>query len=131
MLRAGFGQLWPDSRQSRGAVPPPLRSVVPVTSIEARILNSVWWLGVIAGLAGNAVTDSLPGGGAAGAAVQFRMLTTAGLGTDHRRRRPHRAGLRNWITPGHPPPLTGLDNRLLTERDTIRTVLARREMVVC
>jgi hypothetical protein len=37
---------------------------------------------VTAGLAGNAVTDSLPGGDAAGATVQFRMLTTAGFDTD-------------------------------------------------
>ena len=37
---------------------------------------------VSAGLAGNAITDSLPGGDAAGAAVQFRMLTTAGFDTD-------------------------------------------------
>jgi hypothetical protein len=37
---------------------------------------------VTAGLAGNAVTNSLPGGDAAGAAVQFRMLTTARLDTD-------------------------------------------------
>jgi len=33
-------------------------------------------------LAGNAVTNSLPGGDAAGAAVQFHMLTTAGFDTD-------------------------------------------------
>ena len=37
---------------------------------------------VTAGLAGNAVTNSLPGGSAAGAAVQFHMLTTAGFDTD-------------------------------------------------
>jgi len=41
-----------------------------------------WFAVVTAGLAGNAVTDSLPGGDAAGAAVQFRMLTTAGFDTD-------------------------------------------------
>ena len=41
-----------------------------------------WFLVVTAGLAGNAVTSSLPGGSAAGAAVQFRMLTTAGFDTD-------------------------------------------------
>jgi hypothetical protein len=35
-------------------------------------------------------------------------------------------GLRNRITRGHRPPLTGLDNRLLTERDTIRTVLGKK-----
>ena len=41
-----------------------------------------WFAVVTAGLAGNTVTDSLPGGDAAGAAVQFRMLTTAGFDTD-------------------------------------------------
>ena len=38
-----------------------------------------WFPVVTAGLAGNAVTDSLPGGSAA---VQFHMLTTAGFDTD-------------------------------------------------
>ena len=41
-----------------------------------------WFAVVCAGLAGNAVTNSLPGGDAAGAAVQFRMLTAAGFDTD-------------------------------------------------
>jgi hypothetical protein len=41
-----------------------------------------WFAVVTAGLAENAVTDSLPGGDAAGAAVQFSMLTTAGFETD-------------------------------------------------
>jgi len=41
-----------------------------------------WFAVVTAGLAGNAVTSSLPGGSAAGAAVQFHMLTTAGFDTD-------------------------------------------------
>jgi putative heme transporter len=41
-----------------------------------------WFAVVTAGLAGNTVTDSLPGGDAAGAAVQFRMLTAAGFDTD-------------------------------------------------
>ena len=41
-----------------------------------------WFPVVTAGLSGNAVTSSLPGGSAAGAAVQFRMLTTAGFDTD-------------------------------------------------
>ena len=41
-----------------------------------------WFAVVTAGLAGNAVTDSLPGGDAAGAAVQFGMLTAAGFDTD-------------------------------------------------
>jgi hypothetical protein len=41
-----------------------------------------WFAVVTAGLTGNAVTNSLPGGDAAGAAVQFSMLTTAGFDTD-------------------------------------------------
>ncbi len=149
-----------------------------------------WFAVVTAGLAGNAVTDSLPGGDAAGAAVQFSMLTTAGFDTDTavggltafsllgvggllalpifalpamlagapispslihtallgiagfvlfaifgvvilRTDRPlatlGRAaqGLRNWATRGRRPPLTGLDQRWLTERDTIGTVLGK------
>ena len=43
--------------------------------------TSAWFPVVTAGLAGNAVTNSLPGGEAAGAAVQFGMLTTAGFDT--------------------------------------------------
>jgi uncharacterized protein (TIRG00374 family) len=41
--------------------------------------TSGWFAVVTAGLSSNAVTDSLPGSEAAGAAVQFRMLTTAGF----------------------------------------------------
>lgn len=41
-----------------------------------------WFAVVTAGLSGNAVTDSLPGGDAAGAVVQFSMLTAAGFDTD-------------------------------------------------
>jgi uncharacterized protein (TIRG00374 family) len=158
--------------------------------------TTVWFPVVTAGLAGNAVTNSLPGGDAAGAAVQFRMLTTAGFDTDTAvgglttfsllgvggllllpvfvlpailagvpvsRGLVHTAllglagfvlyaicgiillrtdrplaflGLAvqkvwNWVTRGRHP-LTGLDTRLLAERDTIRTVLDRkwREAVV-
>jgi len=40
-----------------------------------------WFAAVTAGLAGNAVTNSRPGGDAAGAAAQFSMLTTAGFDT--------------------------------------------------
>jgi uncharacterized protein (TIRG00374 family) len=147
-----------------------------------------WFAVVTAGLAGNAVTDSLPGGDAAGAAVQFSMLTTAGFETDTAvggltafsllgvggllalpifalpailAGAPASPGLvhtallgiagfvlyaifgvivlrtdwplatlgraaqslRNRLTRGRKPPLTGLDQRLLAERDTIRTVL--------
>jgi uncharacterized membrane protein YbhN (UPF0104 family) len=38
---------------------------------------------VAAGLAGNAVTNVLPGGDAAGATVQFRMLAAAGIDADN------------------------------------------------
>ena len=150
-----------------------------------------WFAVVTAGLAGNAITDSLPGGDAAGAAAQFSMLTTAGFDTDTAvggltafsllgvggllalpifalptilagaavsPGLTHTAllgiagfvlfaifgavllytdwpltaagraaqGLRNWVTRGRRPPMTGLDQRLLTERDTIRTVLGEK-----
>ena len=149
-----------------------------------------WFSVVTAGLTGNAVTSSLPGGSAAGAAVQFRMLTTAGFDTDTAvggltafsllevggllalpifalpailagvpvsRGLVHTAllgiaafvlyaifgvivlradwplatlgraaqGLWNRVTRGHRPPVTGLDQRLLAERDTIRAVLGK------
>ena len=149
-----------------------------------------WFAVVTAGLAGNSVTDSLPGGDAAGAAIQFRMLTTAGFDTDTavggltafsllgiggllavplfalpailagvpaspglvhtallgvagfagfaifgviimRTDWPLAAAgraaqrLRNRVTRGRRPPVTGLDKRLLDERDTIRGVLGR------
>ena len=152
--------------------------------------TSGWFAVVTAGLSGNAVTSSLPGGSAAGAAVQFRMLTTAGFDTDTAvggltafsllevggllalpvfalpailagvpvsRGLVHTAllgiaafvlyaifgvivlrtdwplatlgraaqGLWNRITRGHRPPVTGLDQRLLAERDTIRAVLGK------
>jgi uncharacterized protein (TIRG00374 family) len=150
-----------------------------------------WFAVVTAGLAGNAVTDSLPGGDAAGAAVQFSMLTTAGFDTSTAvggltafsllgvggllalpifalpailGGAPASPGLihtallgltgfalyaifgvvvlradwpltvvgraaqrvRNRVTRGRRPPLTGLDTRLLAERDTIRAVLDRK-----
>ena len=148
-----------------------------------------WFAVVTAGLAGNAVTDSLPGGDAAGAAVQFSMLATAGwtptpllavcafslLGVGGLLALPVLAlpaivagvpaapgwstallgiagfvlfaffgvsllradwplaavgravqGLRNRVTRGRRPPLTGLDKRLLTDRDMIRTVLGAK-----
>ena len=150
-----------------------------------------WFPVVTAGLAGNAVTNSLPGGEAAGAAVQFGMLTTAGfdtgtavggltafslLGIGGLLALPvfalpallagvpvspgllHTAllgiagfaafavfgeivlradwplatagrvaqGLRNRVTRGRRPPVTGLDRRLLDQRDTIRGVLDRK-----
>lgn len=51
--------------------------------IQRIVLRTRGWFAVVtAGLAGNAVTNTLPGGDAAGAAVQFRMLSTAGVETD-------------------------------------------------
>jgi uncharacterized protein (TIRG00374 family) len=160
-------------------------------ALQRLALRTTGWFAVVtAGLAGNAVTDSLPGGDAAGAAVQFSMLTTAGFDTDTavggltafsllgvggllalplfalptilggaavspglvhtallgiagfvlyaifgvillRTDRPlatlGRAAqsVWNWITRGRRP-VTGLDQRLLAERDTIRAVLGRR-----
>jgi uncharacterized protein (TIRG00374 family) len=150
-----------------------------------------WFAVVTAGLAGNAVTDSLPGGDAAGAAIQFKMLTTAGFDTGSaiggltafsllevggllalplfalptilagapispglihtallgiaglvlyvvfavivlRTDRPlaavGRAAQSVWnrVTRGHRPPVTGLDKRLLAERDMIKGVLGRK-----
>lgn len=41
-----------------------------------------WFAVVTAGLVGNSVTNSLPGGSVAGAGVQFQMLSTAGFDTD-------------------------------------------------
>ena len=149
-----------------------------------------WFPVVAAGLTGNAVTNSLPGGSAAGAAVQFHMLTTAGFDTDTavggltafsllevggllalpifalpailggaavspglvhtallgiagfvllaifgviilRTDRPLAAlgraaqSLYNRVTRGRRPPVSGLDKRLLAERDTIRAVLGK------
>jgi uncharacterized protein (TIRG00374 family) len=153
--------------------------------------TSAWFPVVTAGLAGNAVTNSLPGGEAAGAAVQFGMLTTAGFDTgtavagltafsligiggllalpvfalpailagvpvsagllhtallgiagfaafavfgeivlraDWPLAAAGRAAqrLRNRVTRGRRPPVTGLDRRLLDQRDTIRGVLDRK-----
>jgi uncharacterized protein (TIRG00374 family) len=161
-------------------------------ALQRLALRSRGWFAVVtAGLAGNAVTDSLPGGDAAGAAVQFSMLTTAGFDTDTAvggltafsllgvggllalplfalpaivGGAPTSPGLihtallglagfvlyaifgvillradwplatlgraaqnvRNRITRGRRPPLTGLDTRLLDERDTIRAVLGSK-----
>jgi len=161
-------------------------------ALQRLALRTRGWFGVVtAGLVGNAVTDCLPGGDAAGAAVQFRMLAAAGFdtdttvgaltafsllgvggllalpvfalpailggapvspGLDHtallgiaglvlfavfgaiilRSDWPLASAgraaqrLRNWLTRGRRPPLTGLDTRLLAERDTIRGVLGRK-----
>jgi uncharacterized protein (TIRG00374 family) len=160
-------------------------------ALQRLALRSRGWFAVVtAGLAGNAVTDSLPGGDAAGAAVQFSMLSAAGFDTDTAvggltafsllgiggllalpvfalpailagvpasRGLVHTALLglagfglfaicgfillradwplavlgraaqrvRNRVTRGRRPPVTGLDEQLLAERDTIRSVLGR------
>jgi uncharacterized protein (TIRG00374 family) len=51
--------------------------------IQRIVLRSRGWFAVAAaGLTGNLVTNVLPGGAAAGAAVQFRMLERAGIDAD-------------------------------------------------
>jgi uncharacterized protein (TIRG00374 family) len=160
-------------------------------ALQRLALRTTGWFAVVtAGLAGNAVTDSLPGGDAAGAAVQFSMLATAGFDTDTAvgglttfsligiggllalpifalpailAGAPVSRGLFNtamlgiagfvlyaifgaillrtdwplaalgrvaqrvwnWVTRGRRP-VTGLDQRLLAERDAIRTVLDKK-----
>jgi uncharacterized membrane protein YbhN (UPF0104 family) len=148
-----------------------------------------WFAVVTAGLVGNAVTNVLPGGDAAGATVQFRMLATSGIDTDNAvggmtaasllgiggllalplftlpailggapmspglahtallglagfalfvaggvvvmvTDRPlvllGRIGQRLWNgLPGHRTKITGLDRRLLRQRDDIRSTLGR------
>jgi uncharacterized protein (TIRG00374 family) len=60
-----------------------ISSFVCTFAIQRVVLRTRGWFAVVtAGLAGNAVTNTLPGGDAAGAAVQFRMLSTAGIKTD-------------------------------------------------
>jgi uncharacterized protein (TIRG00374 family) len=51
--------------------------------IQRIVLRTQGWFAVVAaGLTGNMVTNVLPGGSAAGAAVQFRMLEVAGVKAD-------------------------------------------------
>ncbi len=49
--------------------------------LRLAVRSSDWFAVVTAGLAGNAVTNVLPSGGAAGAGVQYRMLTASGIPT--------------------------------------------------
>jgi len=59
-----------------------LASFTCTFALQRLALGTKGWFAVVtAGLAGNAVTDSLPSGDAADAAVQFGMLTTAGFDT--------------------------------------------------
>jgi uncharacterized protein (TIRG00374 family) len=159
-------------------------------ALQRLVLRTRKWFAVVtAGLAGNAVTNVLPAGDAAGAAVQFRMLANAGIESDTAaggmtaasllnlgglltlpvltlpvvlggagvsRGLQHtallglvffavftvagivvmatdrplvllgRAGQRLWNSlPGHLPKVTGLDRRLLSQRDAIRSTLGR------
>jgi hypothetical protein len=52
-------------------------------ALQRMALRTKGWFAVVTGqLSGNAITLIVPGGAAAGAAVQFRMLTKAGMDTD-------------------------------------------------
>jgi uncharacterized protein (TIRG00374 family) len=52
-------------------------------AVQRLVLRTKKWFAVVAaGLAGNAVTNVLPGGDAAGATVQFRLLASAGIDAD-------------------------------------------------
>jgi uncharacterized protein (TIRG00374 family) len=58
-------------------------SFVCTFGIQRIVLRTRGWFAVVAaGLIGNTVTNVLPGGDAAGAAVQFRMLERAGINAD-------------------------------------------------
>jgi uncharacterized protein (TIRG00374 family) len=58
-------------------------SFVCTFGIQRIVLRTRGWFAVVAaGLIGNTVTNVLPGGDAAGAAVQFRMLERAGIRAD-------------------------------------------------
>jgi uncharacterized membrane protein YbhN (UPF0104 family) len=53
-------------------------------ALQRLVLRTDKWFAVVtAGLAGNAVTNVLPAGDAAGATVQFRMLAAAGIDADN------------------------------------------------
>ncbi|MGO8873505.1 MAG: lysylphosphatidylglycerol synthase transmembrane domain-containing protein [Acidimicrobiales bacterium] len=52
-------------------------------ALQRVVLRTKRWFPVVtSGLAGNALTNVLPGGDAAGASLQFRMLATAGIDAD-------------------------------------------------
>lgn len=58
-------------------------SFVCTFDIQRIVLRTRGWFAVVtAGLTGNLVTNVLPGGDAAGAAMQFRMLERAGINAD-------------------------------------------------
>jgi hypothetical protein len=145
-------------------------------SLQRLALRTKDWFAVVTGqVAGNAVTLIVPGGAAAGAAVQFRMLTQAGMDTDATvgglttfsllgvAGAPVNRGLVQAAVIGalafvlfagfgavmlaadqplawvgrvvqrllnrvrrKKPKISGLDHRLVTERDDIRTVLGEK-----
>src|SRR5208283_3551812 len=52
-------------------------------TLQRLVLRTKGWFAVVtSGLAGNALTNVLPAGDAAGASLQYRMLATAGVDTD-------------------------------------------------
>jgi len=52
-------------------------------TLQRLVLRTKGWFAVVtSGLAGNALTNTLPAGDAAGASLQYRMLATAGIDTD-------------------------------------------------
>jgi len=66
-----------------GAFAAEVASFVCTFALQRLVLRTPKWFAVAtAGLAGNAVTNIMPGGDAAGAAVQFSMLETAGIDSD-------------------------------------------------
>jgi uncharacterized protein (TIRG00374 family) len=67
-----------------GAVVAEVISFVCTFGLQRIVLRTRGWFAVVAaGLTGNAVTNVVPGGSAVGAAVQFRMLATAGIDADN------------------------------------------------
>ncbi|HXW35939.1 MAG TPA: lysylphosphatidylglycerol synthase transmembrane domain-containing protein [Acidimicrobiales bacterium] len=76
---------WPDLTELRpawfaGSIVAETGSFVCTFGIQRLTLGTRSWFAVVtAGLTGNTVTDVLPGGDAAGAAVQFSMLSSAGI----------------------------------------------------
>jgi hypothetical protein len=63
-----------------GAIAAEVASFVCAMALLRLVLRSKDWFAVVtAGLAGNAVTNTLPGGDAVGASVQYRMLHASGI----------------------------------------------------
>ncbi|MDE3108194.1 MAG: flippase-like domain-containing protein [Acidobacteriota bacterium] len=65
-----------------GALVAEALSFVCAMALLRLVLRTKSWFAVVtAGLAGNAVTNTLPGGDAVGASVQYRMLASTGIDT--------------------------------------------------